>query len=797
MKPSRFPDWIDHLWAKSPDKGQGGQAESLAQHTWSVLECLAEFIHLRPLLPNQLNRPDLWHILFWGTFFHDFGKVIPAFQGVLRGDPNAKAIWQKHRHEVLSLAFLEWVTDSFDEHQLDWVRAAIVSHHRDPDEIIRLYPHPEPDDDNPLQNDIFNTIADNDLSGLWRWVNDCSHDWIESLKLSTLGVNPINICQHSKAICVIKNKAAQSVYSQLASYRKFIRSLSRDDFVAIVPLITLRGYLINSDHGASAHAGVLPKAHITRNELLATWNIGEASLFDHQIKAASTYGSAILIAPTGSGKTEAALLWAASQKYAGYDPPRLFYTLPYQASMNAMFLRLQEIFGPDKVGLQHSRGLLALYHQLMDRDYSPHQAAYTARQMRNLADLNHPPVRVFSPYQILKWMYRLKGYEAQLSDYHNALFIFDEIHAYEVKRLALILRTIRYLRENYHASFIVMSATFPSIITDWLRDALGDPVKITAGPKLYQQFQRHKLNIIEGDLLEPLALDRIANHVKSGQSTLVVCNIVARAQTVFLELKSRLHNCNIPVILLHGRFNMQDRSHKEAFIRQKVATKLNNQQPILLVATQVVEVSLDIDLNTIYTDPAPLEALVQRFGRVNRARRMGELASVNVFSQPNDGQNIYDPILIERALGILFRENQKPIDELSIGNWLDEIYSGEVEQKWKDDFEKAGSEFEAACVRSLRPFATDAELENEFYKAFDSIEVLPENLYNSFFQLKDEQPIIANELLVPISWRRYKGLESKGLILPRDQFLPPVIRTDYSSELGLTFEPRLRSDEFD
>ena len=128
--------------------------------------------------------------------------------------------------------------------------------------------------------------------------------------------------------------------------------------------------------------------------------------------------------------------------------------------------RLEESF-PQRVGLQHGRSLLALYRTLLEKDYSRRDAARTARWGRNLSRLNYPPVRVFSPYQMLKGMYRLKGYEALLTDYHNATFIFDEIHAYEVGRLAMIFKTIEYLRVNFNARFFVMSATFPTLIQEW------------------------------------------------------------------------------------------------------------------------------------------------------------------------------------------------------------------------------------------------------------------------------------------------------------------------------------------
>ena len=85
-QPSTYPDWLYDVWAKSAELGEGGQPETLAQHTWYVLSRLAEFIRLRPNLPTQLDVPRLWHILFWSAFLHDFGKAVEGFQTQLRSD---------------------------------------------------------------------------------------------------------------------------------------------------------------------------------------------------------------------------------------------------------------------------------------------------------------------------------------------------------------------------------------------------------------------------------------------------------------------------------------------------------------------------------------------------------------------------------------------------------------------------------------------------------------------------------------------------------------------------------------
>ncbi|HXF85531.1 MAG TPA: CRISPR-associated helicase Cas3' [Anaerolineales bacterium] len=778
MKPSRWPDWLDDIWAKSADKGTGNKPESLAQHTWDVLARLTDYIELRPELPTQLGKPYLWNSLFWAAFLHDFGKAMPGFQAMLRKEGER---W-RHRHEVFSLAFVEWIAEALTPEEHQWIIAAIVSHHKDANEIENDYPLPDDDEEDVLAAHL-SRVDSTTLHGLWRWINECSSDWIAALGL-TNQVRNLPILDETRAITEIEQNGVMHIRKRLKQYRRFVQSLDNQAQTLWVSAIALRGHLINADHSASAHVGRMQKTSLDISTILASRKLTWDKLFEHQRKASQTEGSALLIAPTGSGKTEAALLWASHQAHNG-ALPRLFYALPYQASMNAMLLRLQENFRNEHVGLQHGRALLAMYRMLMEREYDSRQAAKQARWAKNLAELNFQFVRVFSPYQMLKGMYRLKGYEAMLSDYHNAAFVFDEIHAYEIKRLAMILKAIEYLHRHYHARFMVMSATFPSLIKKWLREALDSPAEISATPDLFQEFQRHRLQLLPGELLADSNLGQIAETARAGKSVLVVCNLVDRAQTAFRELQARLSKDGIPVELLHGRFNMRDRSAKERLIRDATGSTSQNRRSIVLVATQVVEVSLDIDLDTIFTDPAPLEALVQRFGRINRRRKQTDLAPVHVYCEPCDGQKIYDERLVQRTLRILEREDGKPIDESAIGIWLDEIYEGEVGAEWQRIYEEQAQEFEESCLQTLRPFQSSEYLEEQFYCAFDGTEVLPQIYWDEYEKAKEENPIRASELLVPITYKRFFQLRSAKRLLTEKW--PWVVDVPYTSEIGLDF----------
>jgi CRISPR-associated endonuclease/helicase Cas3 len=90
--------------------------------------------------------------------------------------------------------------------------------------------------------------------------------------------------------------------------------------------------------------------------------------------------------------------------------------------------------------------------------------------------------------------------------------------------------------------------------------------------------------------------------------------IEADAQQAYDEISERLADVDVEVMLLHGRFNQRDRQTKEQLVQDCTGVKGYKQKPVVLVATQVVEVSLDIDLDTIYTEPVPLEALCSVLG---------------------------------------------------------------------------------------------------------------------------------------------------------------------------------------
>jgi len=817
-KPSRWPDELNNVLAKSAAKG----GETLAQHTWDVLYKLSELRNLRPTLPALVATPNLWHCLFWTCLLHDFGKSPRGFQAMLAG----KGKWNQ-RHEVLSLAFVDWIAPGLSEDEQRWITAAIVSHHRDAQYIERTYVDCDPDPLVPLLAEL----EPETVSKLWRWLDRCAADWIIALDFAPKDVQPLPLLAHDDAVRQVLENGVARVRYWLNCYEDWVKDLEKPLPLQEVSLpVLLRGLTTSADHMASAHLKRMPEPVQEDWRSLAARILKPGQeVYIHQEKSAAESGrSAVLIAPTGSGKTEAASYWALGD--GKYPIPRLFYTLPFQASMNAMFARLRDEakgFGAQAVGLQHGRALQAMYARLIDQETGltgsaskvtesrrsgtvSAQVAYSeAAWAKNVNLLHARPIKVFSPYQMLKAAFQLRGFEAMLADYTQAAFIFDEIHAYEPKRLALILAMVKFLRESYGARFFIMSATFPQIIRSKLIAALGPHKTIVADNRVFEKFRRHRLALSDGDLLED-GIERIVGDVKKGNGVLACVNTVRRAQLV----RDKLVELGLPrdqVLLIHSRYITKHRIEREKEIMQRCGIDVDRrEQPgFVLVATQVVEVSLNIDLDTIYSDPAPLEALLQRFGRVNRACKKG-ICPVHVFKYPNDGQFVYGRHKDEEQRGHIVRvtlaeleqHNGEVIDEAKIDTWLDNIYNDPILQaQWEEEYNLVAQSAEQ-MLTMLRPFNSDAQKEDQFEEMFDNVDVLPERYEKDYVECIARGDFIeASSYFVGISQQKYMMLKKHGLVRPVDDPAAKwnrwVVRLPYDEDKGLSFDPTNKDPDWD
>ncbi|WP_297504493.1 CRISPR-associated helicase Cas3' [Thermococcus sp.] len=287
--------------------------------------------------------------------------------------------------------------------------------------------------------------------------------------------------------------------------------------------------------------------------------------------------------PTGDGKTETSLLATPD------NAAKVIYSLPTITTTEAMRKRFEETFGSEAISFSHSMLFLSLYYKgeldsrLIHR-YAMKPIFLSTIDQILLAFLNHPrfPVREFA----------LRG----------AHWIIDEIHAYTPYTMSLIVQGIEYAVKHLGTQVTVMSATLPGPLAEELkRIGLGELLPFSSVRERYASKKRVNVKVRDDEL--PGVLDEIS---KEKGKVLIVVNTVSRARELYGELKKRRND----VYLFHSRFINRDKRRKMEMV-EDIKTGI-------LVATQVVEVSLDIDYDVLYTEAAPVDALIQRFGRVNR-----------------------------------------------------------------------------------------------------------------------------------------------------------------------------------
>jgi len=257
-------------------------------------------------------------------------------------------------------------------------------------------------------------------------------------------------------------------------------------------------------------------------------------------------------------------------------------------------------------------------------------------------------------------------------------------------------------------------------------------------------------------------------------------NTVRRARAVAQALTAQGHK----VLLLHSRFNTRDRWHRE----QELMQVLNQPACPIVVSTQVIEVSLDVSFDVLFSDPAPLDALAQRLGRVNR-RRERPFADGHIYSQPtgaDDRFTVYDVALVEATLAVLPALDGQPLDEARLSALIGEVYDQ------VPDWERRYRAQLAACERLLgfmTPLeSADKSLERSFYQQIDEVPVLPLQFEDEYNDLYTADPLAASELLVPLRWGQYKMLENQRRAWRNEDGSLFYVDAPYSADFGLQLE---------
>lgn len=199
----------------------------------------------------------------------------------------------------------------------------------------------------------------------------------------------------------------------------------------------------------------------------------------------------------------------------------------------------------------------------------------------------------------------------------GSYLVFDEFHLYPPDgALKTTLQILKLL--NGITPFVLMTATFSSAMLDDLKRELGAEVE-TVPPDELQQIPSQQNKVRRYHVVQDvLTADAVLRHHQN--RSIAICNTVERAQELFCALRDHPNCGNTQVILLHARFTASDRKKKENFIREQFGKDKSKWTipSMILVATQVIEVGLDITCENLHTEIAPANAIFQRAGRCAR-----------------------------------------------------------------------------------------------------------------------------------------------------------------------------------
>lgn len=360
-------------------------------------------------------------------------------------------------------------------------------------------------------------------------------------------------------------------------------------------------------------------------------------------------GLAIIEAPMGEGKTEAAL-YLADGWNMGSAQRGCYLAMPTQATANAMFGRFRDQYlgarYPDRcieLHLLHGQAVLSQEYQQLQGIAQVWQDEQDRSEGAVLAHewFTHRKRGLLGPFAVgtvdqalLAAMQARHGF-VRLFGLANKVVIFDEVHALDTYTSRLLDRLLSWLAE-LGCAVVILSATLPPSRRKELISAYaGQAVEATetSYPRITAVTRGRVESVTWDTPVRRVQLDwtsddtsRLASALRTqlanGGCAAWVCNTVQRAQDVYSSLRDELRDADVEVDLFHARFPFDERDRRERRCVQRFG-KGNVRRPrrAILVATQVIEQSLDLDFDLMITDLAPVDLLLQRSGRMHRHQR--------------------------------------------------------------------------------------------------------------------------------------------------------------------------------
>jgi CRISPR-associated endonuclease/helicase Cas3 len=473
--------------------------------------------------------------------------------------------------------------------------------------------------------------------------------------------------------------------------------------------VLLKGVLHRLDHSASAHIPVEIDINksigVSVNRYMENQGFKKNEL--QRFAEENKEKNVIAIAQTGMGKTEAALLWIGDDK--------AFFTLPLRVSINAIYERIREKMEYDAVGLLHSTSV----HYLAEKGEENWEAIKQQSKQLSMKLL------MTTIDQILKFPFFYRGFEKELATMANAKVVIDEIQAYDPKIAAMLIKALEMIH-RVGGKFMIMTATLPTLYLEELkrRNVIAE-TDISFGEFIDSSKQRHRIRLHSEEIIH--SIDDMVNLAQASQ-VLVIVNTVRRAVELYKQLSN--NEQNVPVYLLHSQFTQEDRQ----LLERRIKEFNDNKEKGIWITTQLVEASIDIDFDYLFTEMSTLDSLFQRLGRCYRKRVLdSEQCNVHIFTENISGiPKVYNEHLVSESIKLL-----QPYD----GQILDEHAKVEMVKQLYERKRLSGTtflqEFESALYMfdNLDPYGMNMKEAQQKLRDIQNVQVMPREIYDGILDV--------------------------------------------------------------
>jgi CRISPR-associated endonuclease/helicase Cas3 len=693
-----------------------------------ILEALNQLIIFMNYVTNNKENIGYDYEKFYerlakAIFIHDLGKINLKFQKKVFNEKDDDEDFKKLNdilkdgktnkeidHEILSILWSTFLlNNSIDDKK---IRTAVLLHHynnyytneKNIMEIIQDYPEISYYIDflNSKENFVKNLIND-----LIEYIKNNINSDIISNALNQIKDNFENNFENLKNL----KKAIENHEDDIQKYCEMYE-IKNDNYLQNddnIDFLVFLGILRRCDYAASGNIKI---EEYTGNSLDDLFNevenriknkinngrkFWQNDLLTDLRQKNSIPKLLVLIAPTGSGKTEFALLWGKEMKR------KLIYTLPLRVALNDLYDRFKgEVVNGNKEGYFENEDWIDILHSTSFIEYiNGTTGKYDIENQINSAKMFSAPALLTTPDQVFLTSLNFYGSDKLISIYPEASIVIDEIQTYNVEMAAIILKTLETI-ETLHGNVLIITATFPPYFKKFLKNYEIIDIKekedgIKNNVKNYS-LKRHKIELREENLIEEnegnnilnkkekdSLLNLIDNRIKN-ENILIVLNTVKSAIIIFKELEKKYKN---NLFLLHSRLIEKEKTDRI----EEIKRKLKIGEKVIVVSTQVIEASVDIDFDVLITEVSTIDSQVQRWGRIYRNRYnhyQCEEPNIYVFvGKENNGKHslnkgtksIYDENVVEKTIEVLKEYENECLDYEKEREMIDKTFEKELNGK--------------------------------------------------------------------------------------------------------------------